>query len=53
MEKYELLKDEIGTLWNMRKVCLVPVVFGTFGMVTNGLEKHLDKLEAKIRLEVI
>ena len=34
-------------------VCVVPVIVGALGMFSNGFEKHLDKLEAKMRLQVI
>ena len=30
----------------MRKVCVVPVVFGALGMVSNGFENYLNKLKA-------
>ena len=28
MEKYQLLKDEAGRLWNMKKVRVIPIVVG-------------------------
>ena len=31
---------------------MVPVVVGALGMVSNAFEKHLDKVEAKMRLKV-
>ena len=34
VEKYQLLKDEIAKVWQMRKVIVVPVVIGALGAVS-------------------
>ena len=45
VEKYNDLKRGIGRMWGVRKVQVVPVVFGALGSVTKRLEKWIEKLE--------
>ena len=37
MEKYQLLKDEIGRLWNMKKVRVIPIVVDALRLVSKVL----------------
>ena len=48
LEKYQDLKIEIGRLWGMRKVMVIPVVIGALGCVTKSLDKWLEKLDIQI-----
>ena len=37
MEKYQLLKDETGRLWNMKKVRVIPIVVDALRLVSKVL----------------
>ena len=50
--KYLDLARELKKLWN-KKVSVVPIVFGAFGTVTEGLLKGLEDLEVGGRVENI
>ena len=52
-EKYQDLKREIGRLWRMRKVQVVPVVIGALGSVTQGFDKWIEKLGIPCNVAVI
>ena len=39
VEKYQELKKEIGRLWKLKHVKVVPVVIGTLGSVTKDFER--------------
>ena len=48
-EKYQELKREIGRLWGIRLLEVVPVVVGALGVVSNRLDAWLEKLGVMIR----
>ena len=39
VEKYQLLKAAIAKVWHLRKVIVVPVVFGVLGAVSVNFKK--------------
>ena len=45
VEKYNDLKREIGRMWGIRKVQVVPVVIGALGSVTKRFDKWIEKLD--------
>ena len=45
VEKYNDLKREIGRMWGIRKVQVVPVVIGALGSVTKRFDKWNEKLD--------
>ena len=45
LEKYQDLKREIGRMWGIRKVQVVPVVIGALGIVTKEFNKWIEKLD--------
>ena len=45
VEKYQDLKREIGRMWEIRKVQIVPVVIGALGSVSKGFDKWIEKLD--------
>ena len=45
VEKYQDVKREIGKMWEIRKVQLVPVVIGALGSVSKGFDKWIEKLD--------
>ena len=49
IEKYQYLKREIGRLWRIRHLEVVPVVIGALGVVSNRLDTWLEKLGVMIR----
>ena len=53
IEKYSLLKDEIGRLWQMKKVVVIPIVVGALGTITTKFEKYIESLGIEIRTEYI
>ena len=44
VEKYEDLKRDIGRLWKLKIVEVVPVVIGALGSVTKGFDRWIEKL---------
>ena len=44
VEKYQDLKREIGRLWKIKMVEVVPVVIGALGSVTKGFDRWIGKL---------
>ena len=53
VEKYQLLKDEIAKVWQMRKVIVVPVVIGAIGAVSVNFKEYMRRIGVKVRWEVI
>ena len=49
IEKYQGLKREIGRVWGIRHLEVVPVVVGVLGVVSKRLEAWLEKLGVTIR----
>ena len=49
IEKYLHLKREIGRLWGIRHLEVVPAVVSTLGLVSNRLDAWLKKLGVTIR----
>ena len=45
VEKYQELRREIGRLWQLKNVKVVPVVIGALGSVTKELDNWMEKLE--------
>ena len=52
MDKYLDLARELKKLWNMR-VKMIPIVVGALGTVPINLEKRLEELEIRGRIETI
>ena len=44
MEKYQDLKREVGRLWKLKMVEVVPVVIGALGSATKGFDRWIGKL---------
>jgi len=49
IDKYQDLKREIGRLWGIRHLEVVPVIVGALGVVSNRLGALLEKLGVTIR----
>ena len=52
MDKYLYLARELKKLWNM-KVKVKPIVVGALGTVPKGLERGLENLEIRGRIDII
>ena len=52
IEKYLALARELKKLWNMR-VKVVPILFGALGTVPKGLERGLENLEIRRRIQTV
>ena len=48
--KYQDLKREIKTVWQLRKVSVVPIVIGALGAVTPNFRRYLDSVSCKLRV---
>ena len=46
--KYQDLKREIMTVWQLRKVLVVPMVIGALGAVTSNFRRYLDSVSCKL-----
>ena len=44
VEKYQDLKREIGRMWKLKLVEVVPVVIGAVGSVTKRFDRRIEKL---------
>ena len=53
VEKYQDLKREIGGIWQMRSVNVVPVVIGALSSVTKKFEKWLEKVQVDANIGVV
>ena len=53
MEKYQDLKREIGRLWKLKTVEVVPVVIGALGSVTKGFYRWIEKLRIPLSVGVM
>ena len=53
MEKYQDLKREIGRLWTLKMIEVVPVVIGALGSVTKGFNRWIEKLEILLSVGVM
>ena len=53
IEKYQDLKREIGRLWGIRHLEVVPVVVGALEVVNNRLDAWLEKLGVTIRTRLL
>ena len=53
MEKHQNSKREIGRLWKLKMVEVVPVVIGTPGSVTKKFDELIEKLRITNNVEVI
>ena len=52
VEKYQDLRREIGRLWQLRKVHVVPVVVGALGSVTKEFDRWMENWECQLMLEL-
>ena len=50
IEKYQMLRGEIGHVWQMNKVTVIPV---GLGVISDKFERYMGKLDVKITLETI
>ena len=53
VEKYHDLKREIGILWKLKMVEVVPVVIGALGCVTKGFDRWIKKLGIPLSVGVM
>ena len=53
IEKYKMLREEIGHVWQMNKVTVIPVVIGALGVISDKFERYMEKLDVKIAMEII
>ena len=53
VEKYQELKREIGRLWKLKHVEVVPVVIGALGSVTKDFERWTRKLAIAYNIGVM
>ena len=51
IKKYNLLKDKIARLWQLKKIVVIPVVVGALGIITTKFEKYIESLGIEIRME--
>ena len=53
IEKYQMLREEIGHAWQINKVTVIPVVIGALGVISDKFERYMEKLDVKIATEII
>ena len=53
VEKYQDLRREIGRLWQLRKVHVVPVVVVALGSVTKEFDRWMEKLGVPVDVGVV
>ena len=53
VEKYQDLKREIGRLWKLKMVEVVPVAIGALGSVTKGFDRWIGKLRIPFNVGVM
>ena len=50
IEKYQFLREEIGKLWELKKVTVVPIVIGTLKTLSEMFEKCAGSLAVSSEL---
>ena len=53
VEEYQDLRREIGRLWQLRKVQVVPVVVGALGSVTKEFDRWIEKLGVPVDIGAV
>ena len=54
IEMYQVLKEEVGRIWGMKKVIpVIPVVIGALGAISDKFDKHTEEIGVQIRIQVI
>ena len=53
IEKYQMLREEIGHVWQMNKVTVIPVVIEALGVISEKFERYMEKLDVKIAMEIV
>ena len=48
-----MLREEVGHVWQMNKVTVIPVVIGALGVISDKSERYMEKLAVKIAMEII
>ena len=44
IEKYQLLKEEVGRMWGTKKIKVIPVVIGALGAISEKFDKHTEEI---------
>ena len=53
IEKYNLLKDEIARLWQMKKVIVISLIVGALEIITTKFEKYIKNLGTEIKIKLV
>ena len=53
IEKYQMVREEIGHVWKMNKVTMIPVVIGALGVISDKFERYMEKMDVKIATAII
>ena len=53
VEKHQDLKREIGRLWKLKMVGVVPVVIGALGSVSKGFDRWIEKLGIPLNVGIM
>ena len=51
VEKYQGSKKEKASMWNMKRVTVIPLVVGALGAVSTDSEKWIGKIGIEVRVE--
>ena len=44
LNKYQDLKNDLRTTWELEDICIIPVVVGATGLVKTNLKKYLESI---------
>ena len=50
IEKDSLLNNEIGRLWQIKKVIVIPIIVGVLRTISAKFEKYIESLEIEITI---
>ena len=53
IDKYQMVRDEVRSLWKKDKVIVLPVVIGALGAVSQRFAGYIKNFGVEIRLEII
>ena len=51
VDKYQHLKDMIARLWNMKKVEIIPIIFGALKTVSKHFGKCVERTGIELNIE--
>ena len=53
IEKYQMVREEIGHAWKMNEVTVIPVEIGALGVISDKFKGYMEKMDVKLATAII